>query len=463
MVPKFGTSGLRGLVTELTADLVADYVRAFVHACPTGTGLFVGRDLRASSPFLAGVVIAAARREGIDVTDCGALPTPALAMAAMAADAAAIMVTGSHIPDDRNGLKFYTPSGEITKADEVAILAGLGRAPAEAAGGLAHDTGAGARWIGRCVAAFGGGALLGCRIGIWAQSAVSRDLLAQGLRGLGAEVVELGRSERFVALDTEAVPDTLRDEIRRWVAAERLDAVVSTDGDGDRPLLAGEDGEVVPGDLLGQITAGVVGADTVVTPLSANGGAELCGRFAQVIRTRIGSPYVIAAMQEAMQPGRRVAGYEANGGFLLGFEARLAGALPALLTRDSLLPLVAVLVAARAKGGVARLVAQEPPRVTAADRIAEVDMAAAAALVARIGASEAAAGAFLADVGEGLDRMDRSDGLRLWCGSGRVLHLRPSGNAPELRAYVETESRAASAALLGRLLDAVRSKLGQAG
>jgi phosphomannomutase len=111
MAPKFGTSGLRGLVVELTPDLVADYTRAFLLACPVGTGLWVGRDLRGSSPEIAGTVIAAALAEGVAVTDCGAVPTPALAMAAMAAGAAAVMVTGSHIPADRNGLKFYVPSG----------------------------------------------------------------------------------------------------------------------------------------------------------------------------------------------------------------------------------------------------------------------------------------------------------------------------------------------------------------
>ncbi|NBO21555.1 MAG: phosphomannomutase, partial [Rhodobacteraceae bacterium] len=46
MAPKFGTSGLRGLVVELTPALVADHVRAFLLACPYGTGLYVGRDLR---------------------------------------------------------------------------------------------------------------------------------------------------------------------------------------------------------------------------------------------------------------------------------------------------------------------------------------------------------------------------------------------------------------------------------
>ena len=50
MAPKFGTSGLRGLVVELTPELIGAHVAAFVAACPTGTGLFVGQDLRPSSP-----------------------------------------------------------------------------------------------------------------------------------------------------------------------------------------------------------------------------------------------------------------------------------------------------------------------------------------------------------------------------------------------------------------------------
>jgi hypothetical protein len=45
------------------------------------------------------------------------------------------MVTGSHIPFDRNGLKFYRPEGEITKADEAGILAARDRArPGSSAG-----------------------------------------------------------------------------------------------------------------------------------------------------------------------------------------------------------------------------------------------------------------------------------------------------------------------------------------
>lgn len=70
--------------------------------------------------------------------------------------------------------------------------------------------------------------------------------------------------------------------------------------------------------------------------------------------------YVIAGMESA---SGRVVGYEANGGFLLGFTARApAGTLLPLMTRDSMLPLIAPLAKAAAKGvSLASLVAAEPP------------------------------------------------------------------------------------------------------
>ena len=118
MPPKFGTSGLRGLVTDLSDGLCAAYTRAFMGACGHPDTLLIGRDLRPSSPRIAAAVAAGAASLGVRVVDCGAVPTPALALAGFARQAPAIMVTGSHIPADRNGLKFYTPQGEITKADE---------------------------------------------------------------------------------------------------------------------------------------------------------------------------------------------------------------------------------------------------------------------------------------------------------------------------------------------------------
>ena len=459
MPPKFGTSGLRGLVVELTPDLVADYARAFLASSDVGTGLFVGRDLRASSPDIAGVAIEAARAEGVAVTDCGALPTPALALAAMGQGAASLMITGSHIPDDRNGLKFYTPRGELTKAGEQGILGALGRAPAGMAGSeVALNDHAGAAFVARYVTAFGRDALAGARVGVYSHSAVGRDLLIATLEALGADVAELGRSGRFIPVDTEAVDAATRAQLASWAAGAGLDAIVSTDGDGDRPMVADHAGRIVPGDVLGQITGAALGAEVAVTPVSSNTGVEAGGKFARVIRTKIGSPFVIAAMEEA---GGRVVGYEANGGFLLGFDAEgPAGPLPALMTRDSHLPIIAPLVAARRVGlGLADLVAAEPPRFTAADRLQEVPTEASQALVARLIEDSDARAAFLAEFGGAATGIDTTDGLRITLEGGRIVHLRPSGNAPEMRFYAEAESAEAAREFLARGLDILANRL----
>lgn len=459
MAPKFGTSGLRGLVVELTPDLVGDYIRAFLAACPVGSGLYLARDLRPSSPAIAAVVAEVAQAAGVDVIDCADVPTPALALASMGAGAAAVMVTGSHIPADRNGLKFYLPGGEVSKADEAAILGALGGKPEGAARGMhSKNETAGSDWVARYVDAFGAQALAGLKIGVWSHSAVSRDLLLAVMAGLGAEVIELGRSDEFIPVDTEAVPAWARGQISGWVAEHGLDALVSTDGDGDRPLVADAAGRVVPGDILGQITAAVVGAENVATPVSSNTGVEASGRFARVLRTKIGSPFVIAGMAE--MPGKTV-GYEANGGFLLGFEAALpAGPLAPLATRDSLLPMIAPLSRARAAGGLAALVAHEPARFTAADRLEGIPTEASRALIAGFEADPAALPDFLAGLGEAPETVDRTDGLRVTCASGRIVHFRPSGNAPELRLYVEAETAARAEERLGQGLGALRERLG---
>ncbi|MFT5796974.1 MAG: phosphomannomutase [Candidatus Azotimanducaceae bacterium] len=436
MPPKFGTSGLRGLVTELTANLVGAHVQAFIRSCPVGTGLFVGRDLRPSSPAIAGMVADAARAAGLAVTDCGDVPTPALALAAMDAGAAAVMITGSHIPADRNGLKFYTPSGEITKAHETRILAALdGHTDASAGPDIVQNTSAGDAYIARFVTSYGT-ALTGLRIGVYSHSAVGRDLLLNLFAQLGAEVVELGRSPDFIPVDTEAVDPVIRTQLKSWAADYALDAIISTDGDGDRPLMTDAAGTVIVGDVLGQITGAAVGAAVAVTPVSSNTGAE--DKFASVVRTRIGSPYVIAGMERT---GGNVAGYEANGGFLLGFAAKgPAGPLAPLMTRDAVLPLIAPLALARDAGGLAALVRMEPARFTAADRLQGVPTDISQALVAQFDTDAGKMAAFLAQVDGVAAGINRTDGLRMTLTDGRIMHLRPSGNAPELRLYVEADS-----------------------
>lgn len=436
MPPKFGTSGLRGLVVDLTSELIADHIAAFAASCPTGTGLFVARDLRPSSPEIAAMIVGAGRAAGLAVTDCGDLPTPALGLAAMGARAAAVMVTGSHIPADRNGLKFYTPDGEITKNHELAIHAALGleRVNRPSPAIVVNDM-AGAAYVARYVGAFGAQALAGMTIGAYSHSTVGRDLLIDVLHGLGAGVVELGRSDIFIPIDTEAVDSATRTQLRDWAASHDLDGIMSMDGDGDRPLLTSAAGEIIPGDILGQITGGYLGADVVVTPVSSNTGAESI--FDTVLRTRIGSPYVIACMESA---GGKVVGYEANGGFLLGFATR---GLTPLMTRDSLLPLIVPMICARGQG-LDAVIAGQPARFTAAGRLQDVPPEKSKAMIAELDTNKVALESFLSKFGGVAASVDRTDGLRVTLQDGRIVHLRPSGNAPECRFYTEAENASAA-------------------
>ncbi len=155
------------------------------------------------------------------------------------------MVTGSHIPADRNGIKFYRPDGEIDKADEAAITAIAAEIEAAEKSGTALDIGPGTApdLASHVMSAFSARnaellpalALEGLKVGVYQHSTVARDLLVETLRFYGAEVLELGRSETFIPVDTEAVSaDTVR-ALKGWSKEHGLDAIVSADGDGDRP------------------------------------------------------------------------------------------------------------------------------------------------------------------------------------------------------------------------------------
>src|SRR5918997_5987116 len=142
---KFGTSGLRGLVVELNGVPAFAYTRAFAEllkedgsAAASNNLVLVGRDLRESSPSIAQICCAALQEAGLTPLDCCALPTPALAYHGMRFGIPAIMVTGSHIPEDRNGLKFYRAHGEIDKRDEGSILAWHARLGSAAVPETAH-------------------------------------------------------------------------------------------------------------------------------------------------------------------------------------------------------------------------------------------------------------------------------------------------------------------------------------
>jgi phosphomannomutase len=465
---KFGTSGARGLVADMSDAVCYAYVAAFLErVATTGDGVVLGHDLRPSSPRIAAACAAAIRDAGRQVRYAGALPTPALASHAMRLGEPAVVVTGSHIPFDRNGIKFYRPDGEISKNDEQAMLAAAIETGGASVPARLPEPDAAAReaYLRRYVGFFEPGSLAGLRVAVWEHSSVARDLLCELLGTLGAEVLRLGRTDTFVPVDTEAVGPEDVERARRWAAEHRFDALLSTDGDADRPLVADERGTFLRGDAVGLLTAIAIGADAVVTPVSSNTAVELCHAFRSVIRTRIGSPYVIAGMAAAARgDAQLVAGYEANGGVLLGSPAiRLGRRLAPLPTRDAVLPMLALLTLARQRRvPLSALADTLPARFTASGRLQAFAPERGAALIARLTYEPEAVGQLLAPRSGRLIDVNLTDGLRARFANHDIVHLRPSGNAPELRCYAEAGTPEVAQALCDAALARIATGQGVA-
>ena len=465
---KFGTSGLRGLSSDLKGSASYRYAAAFGrHLLDSGKvqrggSILLGRDYRDSSPDITANCAAALVDLGFQVWDCGTVPTPALALYGLETRSPSLMITGSHIPADRNGIKFYRADGEIDKEDEAAIAQIASSLEETAAGGYTatltdRADACASIFVARNTSLLPHKALAGLKIGVYQHSTVARNMLVEVLRSYGAEVLALGFSETFIPVDTEAVSAQTVEKLRGWAEAHELDAIVSADGDGDRPLVADEKGVVIRGDLLGLIAAQFLHAAVIVTPVTSNSGIEDAGDC-EVIRTRVGSPYVIGGINEALAQGKeRVIGFEANGGLLTGSDFHINGQLvKALPTRDCFLPILAILWRAhKEQAPLSQVASSFQLPVAAADRLEDFPVEASAALMAHLRTGEDELSQFLAPIGQVAQRSD-IDGLRVTLKDRRVIHFRPSGNAPEMRCYVEAEDAESAEALLQAGLARVR-------
>ncbi|WP_027161665.1 phosphomannomutase [Mesorhizobium sp. WSM1293] len=473
---KFGSSGVRGLDSELVGEASGLYAEAFAWRLissgvqPNGS-VFIGRDLRDSSQAIVNNCLAALASNGFQPIDCGAIPTPALALYARRHGTAALMVTGSHIPADRNGIKFYGPNGEISKADEAAMTRFVGE---RSAAYCLPPARLGTTWPMRHEEAIGcyrerandilePGSLSGMRLGVYQHSSVAAELLVQVLQSLGASVIAVGKTGTFVPVDTEAVDSATMSKLKKWVREFGLDAIVSTDADADRPLIADENGDLFRGDLIGLATALFLKADTVVTPVTSNSGITKALGF-EVRRSKVGSPFVIEAMEASGGAAGIVLGFEANGGVLLGSDCTVNGkTLTALPTRDSLLPILAVLgTLASTKKKLSGLRGFWNLPACASERLQDFTAESSRRLMDRLADLDALR-QFLAPFGT-VAEVDETDGLRVRMSTDEIIHLRPSGNAPELRCYSEasTESRATAivASVLKRALASASQTIG---
>jgi len=536
----FGTSGLRGLVKDMTNLEVYINTMGFLAyvlslsqkngGIPKDDLIYVALDLRTSSDTIvpeenntgeiSQAVCRAVADSGLKIVNLGKIPTPALTYYALHKGKASIMITGSHISFDRNGIKFNKSNGEVLKEDEKGILERVATARSKeyqmdsdrsifSKEGMiktqykqallpVSDEGRSA-YVKRYIGFFGPGSLEGLRLMFYQHSAVGRDLLVEIFEGLGAVVLPVGRSEKFVPIDTEDVREEQLQLLRGFLNKEneRIDAIVSTDGDSDRPLvvgveLAGGKKQVrfFGGDLVGAIVADFLKADAVVVPISVNDAVDGFLGKNVFMKTRIGSPYVIDGMNQAGRCGKRcVVGWEANGGFLTGSDIKEADrVLEALPSRDAILPILCVLKAAQElaktenkKFSLSACFARLPSRFSKAGLIDNFPVEIGRAIIKHYSPTDGSVRQADFPGGEGevkLDLMDQKnnklsdlsaeltakkrelekyfsaglgfgpiiainyiDGIRIFFGNGDIAHIRPSGNAPQLRLYAVAGSQ----------------------
>lgn len=435
----FGTSGIRGDAEKLfTNQFCFDLGRtfaAFLDKHRQSGAVAVGMDPRGSSPrikkaFESGLVYA-----GREVYDQGAAPVPSMCYLLQISEfvTGAAMITGSHIKDYLNGIKFFAFNGEILTDQEREIEAIYGnvkekmkykdltrnvevenRAPEEYRNlliGLAQAKYP--KW--KIVADPGDGA--------------QSDVMPTVLRGLGLDVIEVNSTLQgtFFARDTENEPDF--ESLKQKVKETGADFGIGWDSDGDRCIFIGKGGVFIPGDYTASIVAREAAGDIIVTPVATSQVVDHIGK--KIIRTRVGSPYVI----EAMKKHNSKFGFEANGG---GVSAEI------MYTRDGGTTTIKFLnILAKSGKSFEELIATLPKFYLSKTKV-DYKWEQKDEILKK--AKEHFKG-----------KCDETDGLKIWLSDTTWMLFRSSLNAPEFRIFAESKDEKESEKLLAEGLELVNS------
>jgi phosphomannomutase len=126
--------GVKGEAVNLTPSIVEKISVSFVNWLSEKTGkspsdltVSIGRDSRITGPDLMRAFVDGLLATGAHAVDCGLASTPAMYMSTIFGKTkfdGAVMLTASHLPFNRNGIKFFTEKGGLDKPDITKILEG---------------------------------------------------------------------------------------------------------------------------------------------------------------------------------------------------------------------------------------------------------------------------------------------------------------------------------------------------
>lgn len=239
---------IRGPVGSLSAELYRSWGRALGQKLPPGASFVVGGDVRLSTPGFLEALVSGLLEAGMVVENLGVVPTPLVYFAKRHRGArGSAIVTASHSPPDRNGLKWLI--GELPPtAEDVLQLEAAGEAGAARSPGAARRVEVGTEYLNWLLERWGG--QCGERLqrvivdpggGCWSGRA-RRDLC-----GVFPTLEFLTIHDTQDGTFSERNPDCARpeylEELSETVRREGAQLGVAFDGDGDR--VAFVDGEGV--------------------------------------------------------------------------------------------------------------------------------------------------------------------------------------------------------------------------
>jgi phosphomannomutase len=444
---------IRGLVPEQWDEVAAGALgAAFAKFCredgATGGRIVVGRDMRETSPALAGAFAAGITSTGLDVVDIGLACTDAVYYASGALNAPGAMFTASHNPAGYNGIKLCragaVPIGRDTGLDRIAqiVLADDGLVAGVPGNVLRRDVLPDYAAHLRSLVDVSAGRPL--RVAVDAGNGMAGHVVPTVFAGLPLGVIPL-----YFELDgtfpnhepNPIEPANLKD-LAASVVNERADLGLAFDGDADRCFVVDETGRPVsPSAVSGLIATRELarrpGSAVVHNLITSRALPELIAEHGgRPVRTRVGHSFIKAVMAEhdAVFGGEHSGHYYfrdfwfADSGMLAALHVLAAlGATPAGTTCSALM------------AGYERYVASGEINSTVADPIAALR-----SLEAEWGARPGTT-------------LDDLDGLTVTLPDGSWFNVRPSNTEPLLRLNAEAADVAAMGALRDEVLAQIRA------
>jgi len=350
----FGTDGIRGVAGEAPLDPTTVFAvgLALGHSLPRIAAerrVLLGRDTRESSPWIAATLAAGLREAGAAVESAGVIPTPGVAyLTHTHGYAAGVVISASHNPWQDNGIKLFGADGyklpdsvELGMEDEILLHSNLATPPDPASLPQIDDNLALREDYVRFLRDSVSELLLGnlsivadCANG--AAATIAPDLFARMGGGNSVTLLNTQPDGRNINAGCGALHP---DWVAKQVAERGAQIGVTFDGDADRCMLAGANGQVINGDAILLMCArdlkarGMLTDDIVVATTMSNMGLEAALKRSGIhmLRASVGDRYVM----EMMQKKNAALGGEQSGHILFPHLATTGdGILTALVVLD---------------------------------------------------------------------------------------------------------------------------------